>query len=304
MLLALKIDIDTVAAARSSTPKLIELLQHHQAQASFYFALGPDRSGRSNGPLFRIGEHRSQQTINRRLSGPRGLARLYGNVLPAPLLARQAQAEMKQVQQAGFELGFTAWDRVNWVKLAQQADEAWYQQEIATANAAFASLFGHPARSMAAPLWRASRPLFRLQQRMGMRFGSDCRGHGPFLPVVDGEPVAIAQLPTTLPLLQELIGADGLTEQDAVQQLLRLSRTTPPYGHVFTIHAGSDCGKRLPLLQALLAGWQEQGYRLVSLQQLFDTLDASTLPWHTLEQQSWEGFAGKLASQGQPFPPT
>lgn len=136
---------------------------------------------------------------------------------------------------------------------------------------------------------------------MGLRYASDTRGDFPFLPVIEGEPVAVPQLPTTLAPLAELIGADGMSESDAVAHLLQQTAALRS-GHVFTIRAAADAGKRLPALTALFAGWKEQGYRLGSLGQLFDTLDPTTLPWHSVEQRRWPAYAGTLATQAGPFP--
>lgn len=301
MLLALRIDVDTLAGAREGVPRLVELLQSLEADATFFFSLGPDRSGQARGPAFRVGEYAPQQKQNLRAAGARGMARCYGTLLPAPLQATRIADIVRKVDQVGYETALGPWDRVNWVKRISEADEAWIKGEMDMAQAAYAQLVGRPAQAMAAPDWRCARAAFRLQQRMGLQYGSDCRGDGPFLPVVDGEPIAVPQLPTTLPTLAELIGAGGMGEQDAVAHLLALT-AKPAASHVFRIHAGPDTGKRLPLLQHLLAAWKEGNCQLVSLRRLHASLDPAALRWHRVEQQAWPAYSGQLATQGENFP--
>jgi peptidoglycan/xylan/chitin deacetylase (PgdA/CDA1 family) len=301
MQLALKIDVDTLAAARDAVPQLVDLLQRREADATFFFNLGPDRSGVAGGKLFQTGEYRPQQRMNQRLGGAHGAARLYGTLLPAPLMAMRAAQAMQAVQQIGYETGLMAWDRVNWIKQIATADEAWIKTQLDTAQAAYVEVFGVSAASMAAPGWRSSRAALRLQQRMGLRYGSDCRGTSPFLPVVDGEPVAVPQLPTTLAPLTELIGANSITENDVVPFLMTKTAKRRS-GHVFTIRASADTGLRLPVLEAVLAGWREQGYELVSLRRLQESLDRANLPWCAVEQRQWNAYDGKLVTQGESFP--
>ncbi|HEY9102122.1 4-deoxy-4-formamido-L-arabinose-phosphoundecaprenol deformylase [Chitinimonas sp.] len=302
MLLALRIEVDSLAAARQAVPPLLSMLQTAGAQASFYFNMGPDRSGRARGPLFQVGEHKRQIRQNRQLSGPHGAARLYGWLLPSPEVYRQAGAVIESVKQAGYEVGVGAWDRVAWVKQIAGADQRWVRQELQAALHAYETLLGEPGRSLAAPGWRTNRPALRLEQLLGMEYGSDTRGTHPFLPVVDGEPIRVPQLPTTLPTLAELIGSGSHDEQSAVEALLARTAQIPLTGHVFTIHAARDGGKRLPVLQRLIAGWQQQGHELASLHRLLGMLQQAKLPWHCVEQRAWPGYAGLLSVQGEPFP--
>ncbi|GLR14502.1 polysaccharide deacetylase [Chitinimonas prasina] len=302
MLLALKIEVDSLAAARDITPRLVTLLQSLDANASFFFNLGPDRSGQADGPLFQVGETRKQIRRNRALGGPRGASRLYGRWLPAPQLHKAVASAIQAIQQAGYETGLRGWDRVNWIKRIATADEAWVRNELTAALHAYEHLLGQPAQAIALPGWRTGRHALRLQQQLGLHYGSDCRGSSPFLPVVDGEPIRVPQLPTTLPTLAELTGANEMDDLATVDQLLALTASPTPAGHVFTLNADADGGKRLPLLQRLLAAWREQGQQFASLAQLHATLDINKLPWHSLEQRSWPGYSGMLAVQGPAFP--
>ena len=53
--IALKIDVDTYRGTREGVPRLVETLQRHNAQATFFFTLGPDNMGRAIKRVFRKG---------------------------------------------------------------------------------------------------------------------------------------------------------------------------------------------------------------------------------------------------------
>lgn len=302
MQLALRIEVDSVTAARTAVPKLVELLQTSGANATFFINMGPDRSGKAGGKRFHIGETRRQIRRNKAAGGRHGMARFYGTLLPAPDVITRAGDLLLTLKELGFDTGIRAWDSVNWVRTIDTATQTWLRSELEAALYAYENLFGSPAKALAMPGWRSNRAAIRLEQLLGLKYGSDCRGIRPFLPVLDGEPVRVPQLPTTLPTLSELIGEIPSDEIAAVANLLEKTEQATTTGHVFTLNADSDTGKRLPLLAQLLAGWQSQGYEVVSMQQYFDGLDVAKLPWYTLEQQAWAGYSGQLSVQGSPFP--
>ena len=48
-------------------------------------------------------------------------------------------------------------------------------------------------------------------------------------------------------------------------------------------------------------GWRQQGYEIVSLGNLYESIDASRLPRHALVRGSVGGRAGSLVLQGPEF---
>jgi hypothetical protein len=141
----------------------------------------------------------------------------------------------------------------------------------------------------------------RLTQRLGFAFCSDCRGTHPFVPVQKGEIVLCPQLPTTLPTLDELIGRDGITADNVHERLLDLTAVAPAQGHVYSLRAELEGDRFLPVLERLLEAWRGQGYELVCLRALFDTLDAARLPRHRLLWGEVPGRTGRLLVQGPEF---
>ena len=116
-----------------------------------------------------------------------------------------------------------------------------------------------------------------------------------------GKSFSCPQLPTTLPTLDELIGLNGLNEDNVAEYLLETSRRSEPSGHVFTLHAELEGKRYLAVLEKLLKGWTERGDQLVSLVDLFSTLNVSSLPVHHVTMDELPGRTGLIALQGKPF---
>jgi hypothetical protein len=141
----------------------------------------------------------------------------------------------------------------------------------------------------------------RLTQRLGFDYCSDTRGRCPFIPVWRAEIVACPQLPTTLPTLDELVGTNGITKDNVAEHILGLTRERPSAGHVYTLHAELEGGKFAGAFESMLSGWSRQGYELVSLRALAETLDLKNLPRNEIAIGSVPGRSGSLAIQGKEF---
>jgi len=293
--LALKVDVNTYRGTRVGVPRLVETMQRHQVQGSFYFTLGKDRTGRAIKRIFRPG-FLSKAT---RLSiwdqyGIKTL--LYGTLLPAPDIGRKCADIMRAVRDAGFEVGIHSYDRINWQDHAVAEDMAWTKREMQLATDRFLEIFGIASKSHAAAGWQLNRHALRLMQRFGFNYTSDTRGTHPYIPTWNAEIIACPQLPTTLPTLDELINRDGIKLDNVVQHLLQMTKNPPPTGHVFTLQAEFEGGKWLPVFEQLLEGWKAQGYDIVSLRSYFESLPA-TLPRHEIAMRAVEGSIGMQAVQ-------
>jgi len=294
--LALKIDVDTYRGTREGVPRLVDALQRHQAQASFFFSLGPDHTGRAIKRVFRPGflskvsrtsvvEHYGIKTL------------LYGTLLPGPDIGRKCADILHSVRDAGFEVGIHCYDHIRWQDHVAQKGEAWTRRELQRAVDRFAETFGETPKAHAAAGWQTNRHALRQTQHLGFDYSSDTRGTHPFIPTWEAEIIACPQLPTTLPTLDELIGRDGITVDNVAQHLLNLTQTSPETGHVYTLHAELEGQKWLPIFEQLLQGWREQGYELVSMRQYLQTLKADDLPLCEVKPGTVEGRSGTLAVQ-------
>jgi undecaprenyl phosphate-alpha-L-ara4FN deformylase len=296
MNLALKIDVDTYRGTREGVPRLVETLQRHNAQATFFFSLGPDHTGRAIKRVFRrgfLGKVSRTSVVTH--YGIKTL--LYGTLLPAPDIGKKCAGIMRSVRDAGFEVGIHCYDHIRWQDYVAGKDAKWTQRELQRAVDRFTGIFGEAPRAHAAAGWQMNRHAFRLMQRFGFDYSSDTRGTHPFIPAWNAEIIACPQLPTTLPTLDELIGRDGITEENVAQHLLELTSQPSETGHVFTLHAELEGSKWLPIFEQLLQGWQAQGYELVSMRQYLQSIKGTL---HTSEVRigEVEGRSGTLAVQG------
>jgi undecaprenyl phosphate-alpha-L-ara4FN deformylase len=299
MKLALKIDVDTYRGTREGVPRLVEALQRHNAQATFFFSLGPDHTGRAIKRVFRPGfigkvsrtsvvEHYGIKTL------------LYGTLLPSPDIGRKCADIMRMVKDAGFEVGIHCYDHIRWQDHVAHKDAEWTRRELQRAVDRYTEIFGEAPHAHAAAGWQMNRHALRLMQRMGFEYSSDTRGTHPFIPTWQAEIIACPQLPTTLPTLDELMNRDGITLDNISQHILGLTESPSGHtGHVYTLHAELEGGKWLPIFEQLLQGWQEQGYELVAMQQYLQGLDLAALPHHEVEMREVDGRVGTLACQGR-----
>ena len=100
MKIALKIDAATFRGTLIGVPRLVEVLRQAEAQATFFFNLGPDHSGR------RLGAMLAESRPGASALGRHGLATLlYGTLLPAPDVGRRCADILRGVREAGFDTG-------------------------------------------------------------------------------------------------------------------------------------------------------------------------------------------------------
>lgn len=295
-LLALKIDVDTWRGTRDGVPRLLDILRRHNARATFLFSLGPDHTGRAIKRVFRKGflkkvsrtsvvEHYGLRTL------------LYGTLLPGPDIGRREAALMRSVRDAGHEVGIHCWDHIRWQDNVVQKDAAWTQHEMRQAAERFKEVFGTSALTHGAAGWQLNLSTLSFESELGFAYASDVRGSCPFQPVDDrGGVLGVPQIPTTLPTLDELIGLEGLTEENVHQRLLEQTSGQGKF-HVYTLHAELEGMRLSHVFERLLSGWHQQGYHLVSCRDLFGSLDQSALPRHRIVMGELAGRSGCLALQ-------
>ncbi len=304
MLLALKIDVDTLRGTREGVPNLVELLRRHQAGATFLFSVGPDHTGRAIKRVFRPGFfNKVRRTSVIKHYGVKTL--LYGTVLPGPDIGRRAADVMRSVRDEGFDVGVHCWDHVKWQDGLDGAAADWTAVQMQLACSRFTDIFKERPLIHGAAGWQMNVHALRLTQTMGFEFCSDGRGVFPHLPVWNAELVRCPQIPTTLPTLDEMIGGDGIREDNVAETLLTMTATTPASpvaaAHVFTLHAELEGMLLTPVLDKLIAGWKAQGYRITSMRGLYDTLQPLALPRCEVAPGVISGRSGTVLRQGREF---
>src|ERR1700677_2807344 len=244
--IGLKVDVDTLRGTREGVPRLTALLKKLGVDATFYFSVGPDHTGRAMRRVFRKGF--AQKVARTSVLKHYGLKTLlYGVLLPGPDIGRSAGAVMRGVHEAGFEVGLHTYDHVRWQDYVATATAAWTRAEFERGLHAFERVFGFMPQSHAAAGWQINAHGLELEQEYGLRYASDTRGGPPFLPALARGASSCPQLPTTLPTFDEILGVGGVDESSIAEAVFRLSAAADastegaaPREHalqVFTLHA-------------------------------------------------------------------
>jgi peptidoglycan/xylan/chitin deacetylase (PgdA/CDA1 family) len=267
----LKVDCDTFEGTKAGLPTLLRLFDEAGARATFFFTLGPDRSGRAIRRVFtQKGFLRKMLRSNAvSMYGPKTI--LYGTLLPAPMIGKRLADEIRSVAAAGHEVGVHGWDHVHWHDHLDRLSPAEIEHEYGSAHRVFEDIFGFKARCSAAPGWHATPASLAVQERHGIRFSSDTRGGGPFFPSDGGRVFNFVELPTTLPTWDEAMTDERLRDEPA---LLAHYRAALRGTDIHTLHTEVEGMAHAPLFRKLLAGWKSDGVSFVPLGTLADEAHA------------------------------
>ncbi|MDD5578956.1 MAG: polysaccharide deacetylase family protein [Methylobacter sp.] len=298
MKIALKVDVDTLRGTLEGVPALLALFRQYSVNATFLFSLGPDHTGRALRRLFRPGFFSKVKRTS--VLSHYGLKTLlYGTVLPGPKISLHGRHILRHAEDAGHEVGIHCYDHIRWQDFVAHRDADWTKREMQSAINAFHEVFGHPPSVHGAAGWQVNKHMLQLEQQLGFRYASDCRGYCPFIPFMEGQSYPCPQIPSTLPTLDELIGRHGITEDNVHTAIFAASREPVPFGHVYTLHAELEGMKLLPVMEKLLQLWQQAGDEACRLQDYITGINIAKLPHHELVWGGVEGRSGVLALQGR-----
>lgn len=293
--LALKVDCDTFAGTRDGLPRLLRLFDRCALRASFFFTLGPDRSGRAIARVFTRRGFVRKMLRSRALSlyGPRTM--LSGTLLPAPDIGRRLAAVIRSVGEAGHEVGVHGWDHVRWHDRLDRLSEAEIERDYHRAHEAFERIFGRRARASAAPGWHATPASLAVQDRYDLLYASDTRGGAPFFPEHQGRRFRTLEIPTTLPTWDEMFNAPDLRGDDA---FLAFYRGLIRGSEVHSIHTEVEAGALHALFERQLAAWAADGVRFITLEQLANEALAhrEAIPARPIRRITLPGRAGEVTA--------
>jgi len=132
---ALKVDCDTLEGTREGIPRLLEMFAARGIRATFFFTLGPDRSGVAVRRVF------TRKGFLRKMIRSRAPAlygwrtMLYGTLLPAPMIGRRGEVAIRAAGAAGHETGVHGWDHVGWHDRLDRMSAAEVAGEYGSAHA-------------------------------------------------------------------------------------------------------------------------------------------------------------------------
>jgi peptidoglycan/xylan/chitin deacetylase (PgdA/CDA1 family) len=288
----LRICVNTLQGTLQGVPNLLRLFDKYQVRGTFFFAMGPDHSGRLLGRSVLQPWHRQRNLASR----------FYGTLLRPPHISRQAADTMAAVDRAGHETGLLAYDRVAWVKKAAFADDAWTRSQLAQAIGSYESVFHKRPQAFAAPAWQVNPQLFRLEEELEFNYASDVRGRSLFLPVLQGVESRCPQLPTTLPTIADLLKQGGEINRDNVHEYLYAdSQYLMPHGHTFSLDAEMEGMALLPLMEKLVVMWKGYGEGITTLGQIYESVDKSSLSQHQVGWSRQQTHDYHVATQAVPL---
>jgi undecaprenyl phosphate-alpha-L-ara4FN deformylase len=298
--IGLKVDVDTLRGTREGVPRLTALLKKLGVDATFYFSVGPDHTGRAMRRVFRKGF--AQKVARTSVLKHYGLKTLlYGVLLPGPDIGREAGAVMRSVHEGGFEVGLHTYDHVRWQDYVAGASQSWTRIEFERGMRAFERVFGFFPTSHAAAGWQINAHALELEREYGLQYASDTRGQTPFWPMLEGRRSSCPQLPTTLPTFDELLGRDGVEESTIAEAVFRRSEknaaTSADPLQVFTLHAELEGMLLLDSFESLLTRWQAAGATITRMATIHKQAIQRPMPDQTVIMGEVPGRSGLLAIQ-------
>jgi undecaprenyl phosphate-alpha-L-ara4FN deformylase len=303
--IGLKVDVDTLRGTCEGVPRLVALFKKHGIDATFYFSVGPDNTGRAMRRVFRKGF--AQKVARTSVLKHYGLKTLlYGVLLPGPDIGRRAGGQMRSVHDAGFEVGLHTYDHVRWQDYVAAATAAWTRVEFERGLEAFQRVFGFPPQSHAAAGWQINEHGLELERDHGLLYASDTRGGPPFFPALAQGVSSCPQLPTTLPTFDEILGVDGVGESTLADAVFQLSAAAAAADatleadlQVFTLHAELEGMLLLDAFEALVVKWRESGASITRMAKIHELAMRQPLPARAVVMGEVAGRSGRLAVQAK-----
>jgi peptidoglycan/xylan/chitin deacetylase (PgdA/CDA1 family) len=284
------VDVDTLKGYTAGVPKILDILGRRKIKASFFFSMGPDNSGKAIRRVFRKGF--LSKMLRTRAPSTYGLKTMfYGTLLKAPMIVSSVPDILKRASNEGHDCGIHCWDHVLWQDCLYGMSRA----EFSKAIELFSCVTGYAQGSCAAPGWQVSPDSLAVQDELGFGRCGDARGAAPFLPRMNGASFRAVQIPTTLPTLDEVWGADGLNSQNAPERYFSLLK---PGLNVHTAHAEMEGGGMSGVFAGFLDRCEREGVIFPTLRdvaaRLAGTPDVKTAD---VEMGEISGRAGKVALQ-------
>ncbi len=257
----LRVDVDTLRGTQRGVPALLEIFEKHDIHASFFFSVGPDNMGRHLWrlvrPTFLLKMLRSNAAS---LYGWDILLR--GVFWPGPDIGRACGKLMRSARALGHEVGIHAWDHYKWQAKLDHMSATELQEEIERGVSTLTEILGEKPDCSASAGWRCNEEVLAQKERYSMRYHSDCRGTSIFRPMLGGAP-ATPQIPVTLPTYDELIGSNGITDDNYNSVLL--DQIDPSTLNVLTIHAEVEGIAKRELFEEFLKEARGRGIEFVPL---------------------------------------
>ncbi|MCL2888444.1 MAG: polysaccharide deacetylase family protein [Elusimicrobia bacterium] len=285
--LVLKVDVDTLKGYLEGVPRMADVLQKRGVKAGFYFSFGPDNSGKAIFRIFRKGF--ITKMLRTKAPSTYGLkTMMYGTLLPAPLIVPPHQNVIQDIFKAGHECGLHAWDHVRWQDKLPRLTEAEIKADLQKAFDAFETALGVKPRAFAAPGWQLTPAALAALDSFNFDYVSNTRGRSPFVP----KGFKTLEIPSTLPTMDEIYGADGIDDTNIVSRYISLLK---PGLNVHTVHAEMEGGGKIKQFDDLIAQTLDKGYQILPPREV--AINIKNAPEGGIVQGFLPGRAGALSLQ-------
>jgi undecaprenyl phosphate-alpha-L-ara4FN deformylase len=289
--IGLRIDVDTFRGTRTGVPRLSRMLTEHGITASFFFSVGPDNMGRHLWRLIRPAFLRKM--FRSRAPGLYGWdILLRGTLWPGAMIGERLADIICATSELGHEVGIHAWDHHAWQVRSDAMSAEELDRHISLGMHALGRILGSAPQCSAAAGWKCTESALLRKESFGMRYHSDCRGTCIFRPTIDGI-TCTPQIPVTLPTYDEVIGQNGITDDNYNETLLDMIR--PRRLNVLAIHAEVEGISKLALFERFLDMSEKRNLAFVTLGALLP--EAEVIPSGTISQGTVAGRDGTLCMQ-------
>jgi len=257
----LRIDVDTFRGTKYGVPNLCELLAANSIEGSFFFSVGPDNMGRHLWRLLRpTFLWKMLRTRAASLYGWDIL--LMGTFWPGPVIGERLGDIIRSTFDAGHEVGLHAWDHHGWQAHIDEMNADDIYDELKKGYDLLTKILGNPPICSAVPGWKCNEAVLLAKNRFPFQYNSDCRGESIFRPFV-GKELLQPQIPVTLPTYDEIVGRNGVADDNYNQRILSL--LDPERLNVLTIHAEVEGIACLKMFKEFLQMARARGVSFVPL---------------------------------------
>ena len=288
----LRIDVDTFRGTRDGVPELLRLLEKYDIEGSFFFSVGPDNMGRHLWRLIRpdfLKKMLRSKAPN--LYGWDILMR--GTLWPGTVIGDRLAPIIRDTARAGHEVGIHAWDHHAWQMRSDDMSDKDRRRHISLGIRKLEEILGEPVRCSAAAGWKCTEATLIDKEAYGMTYHSDCRGETIFRPLVDGKPMT-PQIPATLPTYDEMVGRDGISDENFNQTMLDMIKGGQL--NVLTIHAEVEGIAKKEMFDQFLASARDSDIQFIPIGSLLPALEQ--IPTAKILQGKVAGREGVFCLQG------
>jgi undecaprenyl phosphate-alpha-L-ara4FN deformylase len=291
--IGLRIDVDTWRGTRLGVPRLCDILSQRKLFGTFFFSVGPDNMGRH---LWRL--CRPAFLLKMLRSNAPGLygwdILLRGTFWPGPLIGPGNEAVLKRAARDGHEIGIHAWDHYAWQTHIEKQSQQQISEGLRKAWKVIQDATGQSPICAASPSWRTTPKVLLAREEFKFHFNSDCRGTSIFYPMVDEKVLSTPQIPNTLPTYDEVIGVNGITNENYNEFLKDQLR--PGELNVLTIHAEAEGITLAEMFENFLDDAMKQGWEIVPLGKLL-LREAADIPTGEICKEVITGREGWVSMQ-------